>query len=81
MSSKSDEAIDVFRDREQSSCKLDLWTYNTMISVIRNGQGGRKLCDMLQAKGFLPDDVTYIALLYWFAKNGKVEKLIKFVGK
>ncbi|KAI5055837.1 hypothetical protein GOP47_0029358 [Adiantum capillus-veneris] len=70
------EAELVFEVMQSSKCEPDLWTYNALISLYGRtlGKEGKAIdyFNILQRQGLVPDAVTFNAVLYAFAKTGRV---------
>ncbi|CAI9281059.1 unnamed protein product [Lactuca saligna] len=71
-----DEAIKIFDELENSNCKPDIISYNSLINCLgKNGDVDEAYmrCKEMEEKGLNPDVVTYSTLIECFGKSDKVE--------
>ncbi|KAH7281144.1 hypothetical protein KP509_36G032400 [Ceratopteris richardii] len=84
------EAELIYKDMQNSMCEPDLWTYNALISLYGRTPGKEARAidyfHTLQRQGLVPDAVTFNAVLYAYAKTGRINEFddvrskMKFAG-
>ena len=60
----SEKAIDIIREFQKASIKLDVYHYNIAIAKQKSEREGKRLLDEMIKKGIPPDVVTYTTLIH-----------------